>query len=119
MNFVHEHKFTEMVASASRTAGSTAVNGANIDKSDFEGVAVIVEFGPIAGTAVTSIKWQHSDTTAERTSMLIDLVRLADQYEGISESTVGPATTKHLDYHKERRTILNRMKSFRPVSAFA
>ena len=60
-----------------------------------------------------------SATTAERASMLIDLVRLADQYEGVSESTVGPVTTKHLDYDKERRAILNRMKSLRPGSAFA
>ena len=65
MNFVNEHKFTEMIAAASRAAGSTAVNGANVDMSDFEGVAAIVEFGAIVATAVTSIKWQQSDTTTD------------------------------------------------------
>ena len=65
MNFVHEHKFTEMVAAASRTAGATAINGANIDMSDFEGAVAVVEFGAITDDAVTSIKWQQSDTTTD------------------------------------------------------
>lgn len=63
------------------------------------------------------------DDTADRIHMLIDLVRLADQYEAIKIEEVGGGqssgvTNEHLDYQKEWRAILNRMRPMAPGAMF-
>ena len=62
-NFLPEHRISIAIAAGSRTAGQTAINGAMVDMQGYEGVVAVVEMGTIAATAVTSIKWQQSDTT--------------------------------------------------------
>ena len=62
-NFLPEHRISIAVAASARAAGQTAINGAMVDMQGYEGVVAVVEMGTIAATAVTSIKWQQSDTT--------------------------------------------------------
>ena len=62
-NFLPEHRISIAIEASSRTAGQTAINGAMVDMQGYEGVVAVVEMGTIASTAVTSIKWQQSDTT--------------------------------------------------------
>ncbi len=62
-NFLPEHRISIAVAASARAAGQTAINGAVLDMQGYEGVVAVVEMGTIAATAVTSIKWQQSDTT--------------------------------------------------------
>ena len=62
-NFLPEHRISIAVAAGSRTAGQTTINGAMVDMQGYEGVVAVVEMGTIASTAITSIKWQQSDTT--------------------------------------------------------
>ena len=62
-NFLPKHRSSIAIAAGSRTAGQTAINGAMVDMQGYEGVVAVVEMGTIAATAVTSIKWQQSDTT--------------------------------------------------------
>ena len=61
-NFLPEHRISIAIVASSRTAGQTAINGAMVDMQGYEGVVAVVEMGTIAATAVTSIKWQQSDT---------------------------------------------------------
>ena len=77
-SFLPEHRISIAIAASSRTAGQTAINGAMVDMQGYEGVVAVVEMGTIASTAVTSIKWQQSDTTTaadftdlERTGLAI------------------------------------------------
>ena len=63
-NFLPEHRISIAVAASARAAGQTAINGANLDMQGYEGAVAIIEMGTIAATAVTSIKWQQSDTTS-------------------------------------------------------
>ena len=62
-NFLPEHRISIAVAASARAAGQTAINGANLHMQGYEGAVAIIEMGTIAATAVTSIKWQQSDTT--------------------------------------------------------
>ncbi len=62
-NFLPEHRISIAVAASARAEGQTAINGAMVDMQGYEGVVAVVEMGTIAATAVTSIKWQQSDTT--------------------------------------------------------
>ena len=62
-NFLPEHRISIAIAAGSRTAGQTAINGAALDMQGYEGAVAIIEMGTLAATAVTSIKWQQSDTT--------------------------------------------------------
>lgn len=54
-------KATQAITIAAGAAGTSAINGATLDMSGFEEVAVVVQFGPIVSGAVTSIKWQEGD----------------------------------------------------------
>ena len=63
-NFLPEHRISIAVAASARAAGQTGINGAMVDMQGYEGVVAVVEMGTIAATAVTSIKWQQSDTTS-------------------------------------------------------
>ena len=62
-NFLPEHRISIAVAASARAAGQTGINGAALDMQGYEGAVAIIEMGTIAATAVTSIKWQQSDTT--------------------------------------------------------
>ena len=62
-NFLPEHRISIAIAASSRTAGQTGINGAALDMQGYEGAVAIIEMGTLASTAVTSIKWQQSDTT--------------------------------------------------------
>ena len=62
-NFLPEHRISIAVAASARAAGQTGINGANLDMQGYEGAVAIIEMGTLAATAVTSIKWQQSDTT--------------------------------------------------------
>ena len=64
-NFLPEHRISIAVAASARAAGQTAINGAALDMQGYEGAVAIIEMGTIAATAVTSIKWQQSDTSAD------------------------------------------------------
>ena len=64
-NFLPEHRISIAVAASARAAGQTAINGAALDMQGYEGAVAIIEMGTLAATAVTSIKWQQSDTTTD------------------------------------------------------
>jgi len=59
-------------------AGSTAINGATVDLSGVEEIAIIVPFGTIAAGAVTSIKWQEGSTTSPTTDVAGTNITVAD-----------------------------------------
>jgi hypothetical protein len=59
-------------------AGTTAVNGATVDLSGVEEIAIIVPFGAIVSGAVTSIKWQEGSTTSPTTDVAGTNITVAD-----------------------------------------
>jgi hypothetical protein len=59
-------------------AGTTAVNGATVDMSGFEEIAIIVPIGTVVSGAVTSIKWQEGDTTSPTTDVAGTNITVAD-----------------------------------------
>lgn len=69
------------------------------------------------------VRYTPVDDSAERVHILIDLVRLADQYEAVKLEELGAGrgsgvSTEYLDYTKEQGLILNRMRSFTPGQFF-
>ena len=63
-NFLTANEISIAIASGSRAAGTSDINGASVDMHGFLNVTAIVEFGTIAATAVTSVKMQQSSATA-------------------------------------------------------
>jgi hypothetical protein len=59
MNLSKNAKITQAIAPAAGVAATTDINGAVLDMSGFEGVLMVVTFGTITGSAVTSIKAQQ------------------------------------------------------------
>jgi len=59
-------------------AGTSAVNGATVDLSGVEEIAIIVPFGAIVSGAVTSIKWQEGSTTSPTTDVAGTNITVAD-----------------------------------------
>lgn len=59
-------------------AGTTAVNGATIDLSGVEEIAIVVPFGAIVSGAATSIKWQEGSTTSPTTDVAGTSITVAD-----------------------------------------
>ena len=59
MNLSKNTKISQAIAPSAGVAGSTDLNGAVLDMSGFDGVLMIVTFGVITGSAVTSIKAQQ------------------------------------------------------------
>lgn len=59
-------------------AGTTAVNGATVDLSGVDELAIIVPFGAIVSGAVTSIKFQEGDTTSPTTDVAGTNITVAD-----------------------------------------
>ena len=69
------------------------------------------------------VRYTPVDDSADRIHILIDLVRLSDQYSGVKSEEFGigrsgGAATEHLDYTKEWNRILNRMRPFAPGIMF-
>ena len=69
------------------------------------------------------VKYVPVDDTEERRHILIDLVRLADQFSGVKSEEFGigrsgGAATEHVDYVKEWNRILNRMRPMAPGIMF-
>lgn len=54
-----EIKITQAISHANGVAGTTAVNGAALDMQNWDGVLMVVTFGVITVTAVTSVKAQQ------------------------------------------------------------
>jgi len=52
-------KITQAITVTNGAAGTTDIEGAIVDMSGFEGVLMIITFGAITGSAVTSIKAQQ------------------------------------------------------------
>lgn len=59
-------------------AGTTAVNGATVDLTGVEEIAIVVPFGAIVSGAVTSIKWQEGSTTSPTTDVAGTSITVAD-----------------------------------------
>ena len=91
-------KITEAITEANGVAAATPINGAILDMSGFESVLIVVVFGAIVGTAVTSVKAQRDDAVAMGTAadilgtgqtvadtddgktFYIDIIRPAERY---------------------------------------
>ena len=69
------------------------------------------------------VRYTPVDDSAERKHILVDLVRLADQFEGNKLEELGAGrssiSTEHLDYQREWNRILNRMIPFEAGIMFA
>ena len=61
MDLLSRLNWQEAITSTNRAAGLANINGRTVDTEAHQGVAAIVEFGAISGTAVTALKWQGSD----------------------------------------------------------
>lgn len=64
----YSHKIVQAVTVANGAAGTSAINGEIIDMQGFEFISFIVQFGPIVGGAVTSIKVQRDTDAAMGTA---------------------------------------------------
>lgn len=69
---INELKITQAIAPAAGVAGTSAINGATLDMTGFEGVLMVVTFGAITAGAVTSIKAQQG--AASNLSDVADLL---------------------------------------------
>ena len=61
-NLLSGMTFAVAIATGSRGAGTSNLNGASFDCQGHRSLAAIIDWGSIAGTAVTSVHWQGSDT---------------------------------------------------------
>lgn len=59
MNLIKRTKMTPAITPTAGAAGTSDINGATLDMSGYEGVLMIVTFGAITASAVTSIKAQQ------------------------------------------------------------
>lgn len=59
MNLGSNTKITQAITPTAGAAGTTDINGATLDMQGFEGVLMMVTFGAITASAVTSIKAQQ------------------------------------------------------------
>jgi len=63
MNLSKNVKITQAITPTAGAAGTSAINGATLDMSGFEGVLMVVTFGAIVSGAVTSIKAQQGSAS--------------------------------------------------------
>jgi hypothetical protein len=61
-------KISQAVTVTAGAAGTSAINGATLDMSGFEGVLIIVRMGAIVSGAVTSIKAQQDSASGMGTA---------------------------------------------------
>jgi len=57
-------KATQAITIAAGAAGTAAINGTILDMQGFDGLAVVVQTGPIVAAAVTSMKVSQDDDSA-------------------------------------------------------
>ena len=81
MNASKNQKISRAISTADGGAATTDIEGATLDMQGFEGVLMIVTFGAITGSAVTSIKAQQG---AE--SDLSDAADLAGTGQTVADS---------------------------------
>lgn len=93
MNLAKNTKVSIAVAPASGVAGTSDINGATLDMSGFEGVLMVVTFGAITGSAVTSIKAQQGADSG-----LSDAADLAGTAQTIADTD--DEKTFYIDLHK-------------------
>ena len=96
-----------MLGQLNRTLQAPAIqNGITIDRSNFESVAFLVEFGAIAATAVTSIRVQQSDALATGFADIPGAsVSVAnDDDEGVASIEIESATKRYLRVVVHRAT---------------
>lgn len=58
-----ECKISQAITVTNGAAGTTAINGAIIDMAGYDGLLILVTFGAIVATAVTSIKAQQGEAS--------------------------------------------------------
>jgi len=75
---VVDMKVVQATTVTAGAAGSSAINGATVDMSGFEEIAIIVPVGIVVNGAVTSIKWQEGDTTSPTTDVVGTNITIAD-----------------------------------------
>jgi len=63
MQLIKSSQLVSCVTPTAGAAGTSAISGSVIDFSGAEGALIIVRFGTITSTAVTSIKFQHGDAS--------------------------------------------------------
>ncbi len=63
LDLLKDTKVTQAITPTAGAAGTTDINGAELDMSGYEGVMAIVTFGAITAGAVTSIKMQQDTAT--------------------------------------------------------
>ena len=68
MELSKEAKVTIGITPANGVAGTTDINGVTLDMQGFESVLMLVTFGVITGSAVTSIKAQQDTDSAMGTA---------------------------------------------------
>ena len=68
MNRSKTDQLTIAITSAAGVAGTSDLNGATLDMQGFEGVLMIVTFGVITGSAVTTIKAQQDSAAGMGTA---------------------------------------------------
>lgn len=128
IEFLSENcKITQAITTANGASGTSAIEGVAIDMAGYDGVLVIVPFGPITTGAATSIKMQQDTVaamsgaediagtsqtvadTADNTTFYIDLKRPEHQFvrlyvsRATQAATVGSAT--YIQYGARNRPV--------------
>jgi len=88
-------KISQAIAPAAGVAATTDINGATLDMQGFEGALIIVTFGAITATAVTSIKAQQGQQ-----SDLSDAADLLGSAQAIADRD--DEKVFYIDVHKPR-----------------
>lgn len=100
-------------------AGPGGMTTVTLDADDYEvwepRELVRIATGPNSGTtwaARVDVTYTPESTvsTARRRMVTVDLVRMALTWEGVGASSVGDASRTHVDYQRERRRILGRLR---------
>ena len=63
MQLSNEVAITQVITPTAGAAGTTDIEGSEIDMANFEGVMFLITFGAITGSAVTSVKAQQDTAT--------------------------------------------------------
>ena len=63
MNIHQNGVFSNAITVAAGAAGTSNLNGSEVDMQDFDSVVAIVSFGPIVSGAATSLNWQQDTAT--------------------------------------------------------
>jgi len=81
MNLSKNVKISTAITPTAGVAGTSDINGSILDMEGFDGVLVIVRFGEITGSAVTSIKMQQDTAVGGGT-----MADLADTAQTVADT---------------------------------